>query len=121
MTAGLKRYQEAHHYHFITFSCSDREKFLNTPERRDLLLEVLKRVRRRYRMPLYGYVVMPEHVHLLVGEPEGGILASAIQLLKQNVSRLIHERDAMSSHPSKNVRVGHPRFHPSSGYRGILI
>ena len=72
MTSGLKRYQEAHHYHFITFSCSEREPLLHSPERRDLFLEILERVRRRYRMLVYGYVVMPEHVHLLVGEPEVG-------------------------------------------------
>ena len=30
---------------------------------------------------------MPEHVHLLISEPERGSLATAIQMLKQNVSR----------------------------------
>ena len=36
---------------------------------------------------------MPEHVHLLISEPERGTLASAIQAIKQSVSRkLIGER-----------------------------
>jgi len=30
---------------------------------------------------------MPEHVHLLIGEPEKGILSTAIQSLKQGVAR----------------------------------
>lgn len=30
---------------------------------------------------------MPEHVHLLIGEPERAKLSTAIQMLKQNVSR----------------------------------
>src|SRR5664279_1126398 len=34
-----------------------------------------------------GYVVMPEHVHLLMSEPERGTLASAVQAMKQSVSR----------------------------------
>jgi len=38
-------------------------------------------------MFITGYVVMPEHVHLLVGEPERSTLAVAIQMLKQNVAR----------------------------------
>jgi putative transposase len=34
-----------------------------------------------------GYVVMPEHVHLLVTEPKQTILATALQALKQSVSQ----------------------------------
>ena len=33
-------------------------------------------------MQVYGFVVMPEHVHLLVSEPERGTVANAIQSLK---------------------------------------
>jgi len=36
---------------------------------------------------VYGYVVMPEHVHLLVNEPEHGTLAQAMQSMKQGVAR----------------------------------
>jgi putative transposase len=32
---------------------------------------------------MVGYVVMPEHVHLLVSEPERATLSVAIQMLKQ--------------------------------------
>jgi putative transposase len=40
-------------------------------------------------MCLYGYVVMPEHVHLLVSEPERETLARAMQSLKQSVARTL--------------------------------
>ena len=36
---------------------------------------------------VYGYVVMPEHVHLLLSEPKQGTLADALKSLKQGVSR----------------------------------
>jgi len=36
---------------------------------------------------VYGYVVMPEHVHRLVSEPERGTLAKAMQSLNQGVAR----------------------------------
>ena len=36
---------------------------------------------------MYGYVVMPEHVHLLTGALLRGTLADAIKSLKQGVSR----------------------------------
>jgi putative transposase len=109
MPAGLKRYQEAHDGRFITFSCADRAPLIGSPALRDLFLEILERVRGRCEMRVYGYVVMPEHVHMLVSEPERMSLASAIQLLKQNVSRL--------SHPSKIGQGGAPT-HPSKISQG---
>ncbi len=47
----------------------------------------MERVRRIFHLCVYGYVVMPEHVHLLLSEPEGATLADAIKSLKQGVSR----------------------------------
>src|SRR5215467_107759 len=38
-----------------------------------------------------GYVVMPEHVHLLISEPERSSLAVALQMLKQVSSRKLHD------------------------------
>ena len=31
---------------------------------------VLEQVRRRHQLVVVGYVVMPEHIHLLIGEPQ---------------------------------------------------
>jgi putative transposase len=45
-------------------------------------------VRQQYGLRVYGYVVMPEHVHLLVSEPERAVLARAMQSLKQSVAQL---------------------------------
>ena len=45
-------------------------------------------------MLVYGYVVMPEHVHLLVNEPEREMLARALQSLKQSVARRLALRAA---------------------------
>jgi len=39
-------------------------------------------------------VVRPEHAHLLITEPERGSLASALQALKQSVSRTLALRHA---------------------------
>ena len=40
----------------------------------------LERVRVWYGCYITGYVVMPEHVHLLISEPEPGKLSLAIQI-----------------------------------------
>jgi putative transposase len=61
----------------------------------------LERVRRSFRLQVYGYVIMPEHVHLLLSEPQRESanvsrgrpfkpsfgLSGAIKSLKQGVSR----------------------------------
>jgi REP element-mobilizing transposase RayT len=38
-------------------------------------------------MRIYGYVVMPEHVHLLVSEPEHATLADALHFLKLSFAK----------------------------------
>ena len=53
-----------------------------------VFLHALEMVRRRFGMRVYGYVVMPEHVHLLVSEPRDGLLPKLMQILKSRVSAL---------------------------------
>ena len=78
MPWGLKRYQQSRCLHFITFSCYHRELLLATPRARDIFETELERVRRWYGFYVSAYVVMPEHVHLLVSEPERKQLSVAI-------------------------------------------
>jgi putative transposase len=92
MTRGLVRYQQSGEFHFITFSCYHRLPYLGSPKARDLFESALERVRRRYGFIVAGYVVMPEHVHLLVSEPLEGTLAGVIQALKLSVARRRKER-----------------------------
>jgi REP-associated tyrosine transposase len=75
----LRRYYGAGYLHFITTSCYHRLPLLQKPPNRDLLLEVLEQVRRRYRFVVVGYVVMPEHLHLVLSEPERGDLSKVMQ------------------------------------------
>ncbi len=85
MPWGLKRFHQTRQLHFLTFSCYKRRPNLGTPESRSTLEAALERVRQQYELGVYGYVVMPEHVHLLVSEPDRGTLAQAMQSLKQGV------------------------------------
>lgn len=68
MLYGLKRYQQSRQSHFATFSCSRRQPYLQDIRLRDLFLESLARPRQSYHSLVYGYVVMPEHLHLLVSD-----------------------------------------------------
>jgi putative transposase len=70
MPHGLKRFQQSRQSHFVTFTCYHRRPGFDSPERYDLFVRMLERMRCRFAVCVYGYVVMPEHVHLLVSEPE---------------------------------------------------
>jgi putative transposase len=96
MPWGLKRFQEARCLHFLTFSCYRRAARLGSPHARDIFEQTLERVRRWYGFYVAGYVVMSEHVHLLVSEPERARLSLALQMLKQNVARELREAEGGS-------------------------
>ncbi|HZL69296.1 MAG TPA: transposase [Candidatus Limnocylindrales bacterium] len=89
MPWGLERWHGGRALHFITFSCCRRQPLLSSARCRDLFLTVLEQVRRRYRWVVLGYVVMPEHVHLLVSEPQQRPLATAMQALKLGFARRV--------------------------------
>lgn len=87
MPSRLKRYQQAHHLHFISFTCFHRAPYLRTADAGDVVVLTLERLRVGCGLWVVGYVVMPEDVHLLIGGPERGRLALALQMLKQIASR----------------------------------
>jgi REP element-mobilizing transposase RayT len=68
-------------------------------------VKVLGDVRKRYEFALVGYVVMPEHVHLLIGEPKKGNPSKVIQALKQRVSRRLRSRSRRKG-VAESVTVG---------------
>jgi len=101
MPWGLKRYYGTGGLHFITCSCFGREPVLGTPERRDLLLTVLEQMRQRYRFVVVGYVVMPEHLHLLISEPEVGNPSTVMQAVKLGFARRVLDPSSKQKpHPS---------------------
>ena len=89
MPSGLHRTYGAHHLHFITCSCYHRLPSLKPARARDRFLSILEQARQRYRFVVVGYVVMPEHIHLLVSEPEVGSPSTVMQVVKQRTARAL--------------------------------
>jgi putative transposase len=87
MPWGLKRFHQSGQTHFVTFSCYRRSPLLAAARNKRIFEAALVRVRGSFGLCVYGYVVMPEHVHLLISEPQRGTLAEAIKSLKQGVAR----------------------------------
>jgi putative transposase len=88
----LERRYGQRHLHFITCSCYRRRPLLNAPRKRDAFLKILDETRTRYQFFLVGYVVMPEHIHLLMSEPKIGTPGTVMQVLKQRVSRALRKK-----------------------------
>src|SRR5437867_5945146 len=51
--------------------------------------DLLEETRQRYSFVVVGYVVMPEHVHLLIGKPEKGTPSTVMQVLKQRFANSV--------------------------------
>ncbi|MFY9855834.1 MAG: transposase [Terracidiphilus sp.] len=92
MTERLVRYQQCGDFHFLTFSCYHRLPYFASLEAKNLFEDALERIRKKYEFVVAGYVVMPEHVHLLVNEPQLSTLDQAIKAIKLSVTLRRHER-----------------------------
>jgi len=92
------RYQQTGQFHFLTFSCYRRRSYFAVAGVRELFEDALERTRQRYLFAVAGYVVMPEHVHLLVSEPKTALLSKAIQALKLSVTMRSRERPFWQAH-----------------------
>ena len=99
MTRGLIRFQQSGQSHFITFSCYRRAAYLTDRRLCGLLLLALEAARQRFSLRVYGYVIMPEHVHLLVSEPEQSLLSDAIHFLKLSSAKRSRRLRAASEKP----------------------
>jgi putative transposase len=124
MTKGLHRYYGNHDLHFITCSCYHRRPQLDTPERRDLFLSILEEARQKYRFVVHGYVIMPEHFHLLMTEPELGDPSVVMKVLKERFTRKLRTKRgtegapliasfAMSGRPHPDATSGIPHPEPA--------
>jgi len=87
MPQGLVRIQQSRQSHFVTFSCYRREAWLADEGICRAFLDSLECVRSTRGLRADGYVRMPEHVHLLLSEPERGLLCGALQALKISLVR----------------------------------
>lgn len=87
MPSRLKRHQNLGQHHFITFSCDQRKPYLESAGAKSVFVDVLEATRLLYDFQIASYVIMPEHVHLLLSEPKLKPLSTALAILKRSVSR----------------------------------
>jgi len=91
--------------YFITTSLSQKTRSFNEEEA-EIIVETILDSASRKEIMLYAYVIMPDHIHLLIKPINQGI-SKTMQLLKGRASRRINiHREAEASptlHSSKRV------------------
>jgi putative transposase len=144
MTKNLKRIFGRGDLHFLTFSCYQRLPRLGTPQARTAFVKQLGQIRDRHGFLLVGYVVMPEHIHMLISEAPTLDPSSVMMVLKSNLALALNtstgsiatpfwenrfydfnvysaykrreKLDYMHMNPIKRGLVRNPRFWPWSSF-----
>lgn len=102
------RYEHQGHARFLTFSTLDRQPFFNDQKFCNEFADQLMRTRERYGFKLHAWVIMPEHVHLLIF-PIGEVEVSKILIgLKRPVATRVlrHWREQGADVPSSFWQPG---------------
>lgn len=72
---------------------------------------MLEEVRQRYRFVVIGYVIMPEHFHLLVSEPEIGNPTIIMKILKQESAYRLGREDGIRVGSLPGGHIWQKRFY----------
>lgn len=75
------------HAHSLTFSCFRRQPFLTRDRIREWMIEAIDLARRRHQLDIWAYVLMPEHVHILLRPRTDYDISRILTTLKQPVSK----------------------------------
>ncbi|HCS55587.1 transposase [Rubinisphaera sp.] len=91
MSDSRRQYQDQLYCHFVTFSCHRRRNLLQPDPPKRILLGKLNQQLSRQSATCVGFVVMPDHMHLLVWFPETGQISRFMQTWKRLSSHAIRK------------------------------
>lgn len=115
---GMRRWESGPLTRFLTFSCYRREPLFE-PEVRGHFAELLAHCRITYRVGLLAWVVMPEHVHVILEPPrtQPPVMPALLRSLKQPVGqRCIATRRARGGSLARiTTASGEARFWQEGG------
>jgi len=116
--------------HELTWTCYRRLRLLGQERTRQWLIDAMDRARRVHDLALLAYVVMPEHVHVLVwSRRDPYTVASILKSIKQPVARraIAHLRVHGPAHLERlrvartDGRIEHRFWHQGGGYDRNLL
>jgi len=83
----LKRINHPSHARYLTFSTFRQTAIFDNSEIRDAFADQLRTAREKHAVLLYAWVIMPDHIHLLVREPKTGDLEPFLRTLKTGFAK----------------------------------
>lgn len=72
----------------------------------DCFLNILEETQQRYQFVVYGYVIMPEHFHLLISQAEKGDPSVVMKVLKKRFARKLRQGRRRSMAQMGGLRRG---------------
>jgi putative transposase len=105
-------YTQIPHAHFLTFGCYRHLWLFKDPTLYDAFVDHLGDVRQKLRFKLYGYVVMPNHVHLLIF-PSTDVAVSNVNPITQILSAL--------KGPFAFKAISHLQRHWSGFHQNLMV
>jgi putative transposase len=108
----------------LTFSCFNRFKFLSADSTRKWFVDAVESARKQYSMQIWAYVLMPEHVHMIIYPgPNPENVSPFLRSLKEKTARPAIRQLKLSNPEWLNriaVREGkrtrHRFWQPGGGY-----
>jgi putative transposase len=83
-----KRYNESRQPRELTFSCYQRIPFFSRDRTCEWFIQSLESARKKFGFELWAYVIMPDHVHLLVNPLDAAEeMSEFLQAVKEPVAR----------------------------------
>ena len=83
----IKRLDLPGQAHYLTFSCFKSQPFLNKDRSRLWFIDALKNARTKHGFELWAWVIMPEHVHLLVLPKNDVTISKILNAIKLSVGK----------------------------------
>ena len=87
-----KRYEQAGDGRYLTFSCYQRMQLFGNDRIKDAFADHLEECRQENGFRLIAWVVMPEHVHLLVIPAADGTVSEVLRAIKEPFARSVLTR-----------------------------
>lgn len=98
MMTQLRHFDHDGRVRFVTFSCHKRLPLLTNNRFRSIITRWLAAAREEHGFKLLGYVIMPEHVHIVIWPPEGSAVGTIVGRIKQESAKeILRILDSVSS------------------------
>jgi putative transposase len=119
-----RRWDDPQHARELTFSCFHRYQFLRSDRARSWLIDAVAAAREKCGYHLWAFVIMPEHVHLLIHPASSEVpMADFLRAVKEPVGRkaIAYLRKTSSEWLERvsvpeGRRVRHRFWQPGGGY-----